>query len=259
MNWALAISRNRTALLAVVASIVALIGGRDGGAISRELRNAALALLRPAESAVRRLIVIAARGLVVAPRPAPVFAGGPPAKRFAGLDRPMTFRLFDPRKHYGCQLRPIRPVFVPRIRTFFGPAHLPHAQLVPAQLVPAQFDPAKFDPAQPIVAQIIPALLAAALPPNPDPQAAEDTSQLRRRLAALERALADLPRQARRLARWRARNATASNSSPQSAPPPPSPLRIGHPPGHCRTGDRQVDLTLRECHLLATDVLADTC
>jgi hypothetical protein len=54
MNWPLAIARNRTALLAIVAAIIALLGGREGGAISRQLRNAALALLRPAEAAARR-------------------------------------------------------------------------------------------------------------------------------------------------------------------------------------------------------------
>ncbi len=63
MDWALAIRRNRAALLAVVAAIVALLGGRDAGAnpIARRLRSAALALLRAAELAARRLIVIAAR------------------------------------------------------------------------------------------------------------------------------------------------------------------------------------------------------
>jgi hypothetical protein len=62
MDWTRAIERNRTALLALAAAIAALIGGRDGeGRIARGLRNAAMALLRPAESAVRRLIVISAR------------------------------------------------------------------------------------------------------------------------------------------------------------------------------------------------------
>ncbi|MCA3563817.1 MAG: hypothetical protein IOC90_12360 [Methylocystis sp.] len=64
MDWPLAISRNRAALLAMVGAIAALLGGREAGAgwVARGLRNAALALLRPAESAARRLIVIAARG-----------------------------------------------------------------------------------------------------------------------------------------------------------------------------------------------------
>ncbi len=60
----LAITRNRQALLPIVAAIVALLGGRDG-LIPRGMRRAALALLRPAESAVRRLIVIATQGLAL--------------------------------------------------------------------------------------------------------------------------------------------------------------------------------------------------
>jgi hypothetical protein len=226
MNWPLAISRNRTALLAVVAAIVALLGGRvlrpfdklraqdEGGAISRQLRNAALALLRPAEAATRRLIVIAARGIVAAPRPATGFAGVPQGDRAAARSRPPAFRLVEPLKRYGRVVRRRKPGFVPRIRTFFGPP--------------------------------LPAPPPIAAPPDPRDQV--DSTRLRRRLAALERALADLPRQARRLARWRAR---ASRFRP-------SPLRLGHPPGHRQRGGREIDLVLRECHLLACDALADT-
>ncbi len=63
MDWALAIRRNRTALLAVVAAIVTLLGGRDASTspIDRRLRSAALTLLRPAELAAPRPIVVATR------------------------------------------------------------------------------------------------------------------------------------------------------------------------------------------------------
>ena len=44
-------------------------GRREGPTLPRRLHRAILRLLRPAESAVRRLIVIAARGLVVPPSP----------------------------------------------------------------------------------------------------------------------------------------------------------------------------------------------
>jgi hypothetical protein len=235
MNWPLAITRNRTALLAVVATIIALLGGREAAAnpISRRLRNAALALLRPAESAARRLIVIAARGLVAAPRSAPVFfapdLAGAPKPGLSGVSRLPAFRLFDRRKRFILKLKVPPPSGVPRIRTFWS--------------APMRFQP------------------AAAAPPTParpDPDALVDFGGLRLRLAALERALADLPHQARRLARWRARERTRREGRPGvSVHQPLRPvLRLGHPPGWRARPGREVDLVLRECHLLALDALA---
>jgi hypothetical protein len=76
-----------------------------------------------------------------------------------------------------------------------------------------------------------------------------DAARLRLRLAALARALADLPHQARRLARWRARRVPGPGGRPGS------PLRRGHPPGWRQRPGRHVDQVLRECHLLALDAL----
>jgi hypothetical protein len=237
MNWAHAIARNRTALLAVVAAIFGLVG-REGGPVSRRVRNAALALLRPAEAAVRRLIVIAARGVVAAPRPTPDAAfrdvsAGDTAEP-SGLARRPAFRLFDRQKRFGRVFRPLKPAGVPRIRTFFGPA-------------------------------VIAAAPSPAAVARPDPEAAVDAARLRLRLAALERALATLPHQARRLARWRARaEAKAARETAQASVAARrafSPLRLGHPPGYRRPStadapDSSIDAVLRECHLLALDALA---
>ena len=66
-----------------------------------------------------------------------------------------------------------------------------------------------------------------------------------RRLEALESALQDLPRQARRLARWRMRQETSPNPSFKS------PLRPGRPPGHRKRAVHQVDELLSECQWLA--------
>ena len=66
-----------------------------------------------------------------------------------------------------------------------------------------------------------------------------------RRLEALESALADLPRQAMRLARWRMRQETSPNPSFKS------PLRPGRPPGYRRRAVHEVDELLSECHWLA--------
>lgn len=202
----------------IVVAIVALIGGREGeGGIARRVRSAALALLRPAESAARRLIVIAARGLAVAPaapRPAP--AG---LRRGAG-GRRIAFRLFDPPLRLQQMRLVAAPRGTPRIRSFWS-----------APII-----------ASPIVAPPPPAL-------RPDPDQPVPVGRLRLRLAALEAALADLPRQARRLARLRARRQAAFPA------PPRSPLRLGRPPGWRKRPEREVDRLLRECNLLAHDAL----
>ncbi len=121
MDWDVAIKRNSKALKAIIEVLFALLGldGTDAASrIPRSLHSAALSVLRPAESAVRRLIVIAARGVVVklAPsRPMPV--GHKIGK--ASTPRP-SFQLFDPRK----RRKPVRVMkvtrLVPRIHVF-GP------------------------------------------------------------------------------------------------------------------------------------------
>ena len=68
MDWDLAIKRNSEALKGIIETLFALLGldGTDAALrIPRSLHSAVLAVLRPAESAVRRLIVIAARNVVV--------------------------------------------------------------------------------------------------------------------------------------------------------------------------------------------------
>ena len=72
MDWNAAIEKNREALKRVLAMLVAM-AGLDGGrptTLPRHLHRAVLSLLRPAEAAVRRLIIVAARGIVVALPPA---------------------------------------------------------------------------------------------------------------------------------------------------------------------------------------------
>ena len=64
MNMSLAIERNRKPLLRIVATLFAMIGLVEGATVERlssPVYRAVLRVLRPAESAVRRLIVVAAR------------------------------------------------------------------------------------------------------------------------------------------------------------------------------------------------------
>ena len=222
MDWARAIERNSEALVGIVEALFAMLGlvGSDTvGRIPQSLHSAVLRLLRPAESAVRRLVVIAARGLVVKAAPSRLMPAGPIGK--GGGSRRPSFQLFDPRKNFA---GPHRRVFArnpPRMH-FFG--------------------------SDPRVA----ALWSAPQPapdPAPPPDGLVNAARLSRRLHALKLALEDLPRQARRLARWRVRRETAK------APKFRSPLRPGHPPGYRRKPVHEVDEVLIECHGLACDAL----
>jgi hypothetical protein len=87
-----------------------------------------------------------------------------------------------------------------------------------------------------------PTAIADAPPP---PDGLVNSERLSRRLQALKLALDDLPRQARRLARWRARR--ENMPSPKFT----SPLRPGRPPGYRRKPVHEVDEVLIECHGLA--------
>jgi hypothetical protein len=72
MDWDFAIERNREPLLRHILGLFALIGLTEGGMVerlSRPVYRRALTVLRSAESAVRRLIIVMARDLKVEPRP----------------------------------------------------------------------------------------------------------------------------------------------------------------------------------------------
>ena len=67
-DWPRAIERNSEALNRIVEALFAMLGLAGEvtvGRIPHPLHRAVLRVLRPAESAVRRLIIIVARGLVV--------------------------------------------------------------------------------------------------------------------------------------------------------------------------------------------------
>jgi hypothetical protein len=222
MDWARAIERNSEALKGIVEALFAMLGLAGAAPVTRlpqPLHRTVLRVLRPAESAMRRLIVIAARGLVVklAPsRPMPMPAG--PIGKGGGSGRP-SFQLFDPRKNFA-ELRQHRRKFTrnpPRIHIFGS---------------------------DPTVASLWAARRPIADPVSP-PDGLVGAARLTRRLQALKLALDDLPRQARRLARWRVRR--------ENMPSPKfkSPLRPGHPPGYRRKPIHEVDEVLIECHGLA--------
>jgi hypothetical protein len=217
-DWNRAIARNSLALKGIVATLFAMLGLADGAPVEwlpQKAYRAVLRVLRPAESAVRRLVVIAARGLVVKPvasRPMPKLPAG---KRVGSRS---TFRLFDPVKTFASCYRKAGPAVEPRIHIF------------------------SYDPR-------VAALWRRQSVKSPPPDDTARTTRLVRRLQALKSALDDLPRQARRLARARARwqNDPVLKFK--------SPLRPGPPPGHRRRKLHEIDEILAECHGLARDAL----
>ncbi|MDQ6434959.1 hypothetical protein RB623_12955 [Mesorhizobium sp. LHD-90] len=209
-------------LLAMLVGMAELACGAP--TLPRQLHRAILKLLRPAESAARRLIIAAARGIVIVlppmrPRkPKPAIRRGPrafmptgPKRRPTPAARALSLPLCDPLKN------PFR------IRRRYVPAHA-----VPR--IRSLFDDSPYRP----------------LPAPPSPDDPVDASRLVLRLEALGRALDDLPGQARRFARWKARRDASATREKQERdataaqdqnrpqvwrPRRISPLRRGRPPG----------------------------
>ena len=254
MDWNFAIERHRGLLLGHVIGLFVMIGLTEGGTVerlSKPLYREVLGVLRTAESAVRRLIFVAARNIVVEP----------PAKRTVRAERKspgkskdqskdngngqgegkrkrrVLFRLFDPPKRFRKVLGrwPKPRQVVPRVHFFPADPRAPIFRLF------------RQPPPEP--------QLAAPAPPAPvvgEKAIVDDGTvnarHLIRRLFAIVDALEDIPRHAMRLARWRSR--PVEERRPQRS----SPLRSGRPPGHRKRHIHEVDEILKECHWLARNV-----
>ena len=223
MDWDLAIKRNSAALKGIIEVLFALLGldGSDAASrIPRSLHSAVLSVLRPAESAVRRLIVIAARNVVVKLAPSRPMPAGKVIGKGGGSSLP-SFQLFDPPK----RPKPIRVMKVRRLE--------PRIRFI-------EYDPrvvALFPAPKPVVV------------PTPPPDGLASATRLHRRLKALKSALEDLPRQAKRLVRLQQRR----KASPW--PKTTLPLRSGHPPGYRRKPIHEVDEVLVKCDWLAWEAM----
>jgi hypothetical protein len=228
MDWVRAIEINHSALSRIVAALVAMLELAGKSAAERlpmPLYRAVVRVLRPAESAVRRLIIIAARGVVVKVPVSRVMPKGLVIVPRGGAGRGggrIAFQLFDTRKRFA----ELAPVKMSRFRVLsLGDNHL----------VPL-FQPRPSGPR--------PVKRAVAAPDG-----TVSASRLHRRLAAITQALDDLPHQAQRMARWKIRRARLDRLVFKT------PLRPGRPPGHRKKPKHEVDLVLKECHALACDVL----
>ena len=238
----IAIVRNHEALKRILAGLVAMAGWTAAGGtllracgdvgraanLPRHLHLAILRLLRPAEAATRRLVIVLARGIVVTlpplrpakPKPGPVLLKNGKGtgivntgisihrlglanvlqpivqKRAASPTRPPAFPLLDPlRNPFPRRPRRKPGTAVPSVSGFTG------RRSIPLRRLPSPHDPI-------------------------------DATRLGQRLAALASALDDMPAQALRFARW-----TARRDRMRGQPPSPGrfrriwPLRPGRPPG----------------------------
>ena len=222
-NWDLALKRNSEALKGIIEALFAMLGIVGAETVSRiphPLHRAVLRVLRPAESAVRRLIIIAARGLVVKVAPSHPMPKGLKIGKGCGSRLP-AFQLYDTRKYFPelSQRRIKYAKHPPRI-LFLGPD-------------------SRIDDlwARPV-----------AVPPPPS-DGLVNAQPISPRLQVLKLALDDLPRQARRMARWRLRREA------MKAPKFKSPLRPGQPPGRRKRQIHPIDEILADCHGLAWEAL----
>jgi hypothetical protein len=219
MNWQLAIDNNRNTLLKIILALVASLGLSDGGILKtlpKFLYRRAMRILVPAESAVRRLIMMAL---------------------------------------YDMQLRGLKMSVLPKLRTTFTNFMLLNAQQ--ADHVPAfnLIDPRKiFGLEAPDYASFGPSdddhndyylHEGEYIAPDKTPIPA---ASLSRRLLALKNALENLPKQAKRLARWYAERDTAYG---QNQPHLYSPMRPGLPLGYRKHKRDEIDTVMLDCHSLA--------
>ena len=235
MDWNAAIEKNREALKRILAMLVAMAELAGGGAtLPRHLHRAVLRLLRPAESAARRLVIVAARGSVVTLpplRPRTAKPGQTILRNGIG-----TGILMPPNVGPSAQAAPAAPLSLPLLDPLRPFRHrLPAASGVPRISFPGFSKP-----------------FPVAIRRAPAPDDPIDASRLTLRLAALASALDDLPRQARRFARWRACGADAAGKPCDSGRVQRLwPMRPGRPPGFRRRSTHEVDEILKIVHGLA--------
>ncbi|MEQ1950409.1 hypothetical protein [Mesorhizobium sp. CN2-181] len=260
MDGTAAVETNREALKRILAMLVGM-AAMGGATLPRRLHRAILRLLRPAEAATRRLIIVVACGMAVAlppprprkPRPNPG-AALPVLHRLgiaATMSRADLRRVAAARRAAALRAARPRTLSLP----LFDPPRRPFR--VSRRSVPAHAAPriSGFDALPP-------------LPPPPSPDDPVDAARLGLRLQALAAALDDLPAQAKRFALWQARRDAATAQDRQAGTGRlrrTSPLRRGRPPGgrlsrydpvatHSRK-IREVDEILAHAHALAVFAL----
>ena len=198
------------ALLRIVGALIALLPAPMARRVTLALRLRVLEELRPAEAATRRLIAVLASLMTVSPA---TRRGGPPAgpiPRGKGARVP-AFALFDRRRRPGPPQSARAAGTGPRLTLIGRDDHV-----------------------------------ATPRPRKPMPDDPVDAGALYRRAVALQAALDDLPKQARRLARILAGRRSRWRRV----------MRPGRPPGHRARGRREIDVVLSDCQWFAVQALA---
>ena len=239
MDWQLVIDGNREKLLRIVAMLFSIAGLEDRATVAtlpRCTRNYLYRLLRPAESAVRRLIFIAARGLKLDVHPARSVILGLDAKTSgAPSSLARTHSVKPPRDEKTENTASTFPLLDPMKRFDFAPRRRYATKSFPRISIIGVTEP------RPIPEKRLP------LPEDP-----LDATHICRRLAALKHALDTLDSQARRLARWKAlRDMALKSTDPNRRRYRLSPMRPGYPPGYRRRKPHEIDEILEDLQLLA--------
>jgi hypothetical protein len=233
-----AIQQHRDALIRIVLTLFAMLGLRDGvdlGRIPRKLKNTVHFILLPAESAVRRLIVAAAKGLVAKPQTYKPMAKGTKIPKGTGKrgKRAPLFKLSDQHEPWlpPPSKRKKRPKG-PRIRGF--------------------------GPAEPTIAAIF-AYHASMAKPEQKPKRERkpgdgrvDGARLQRRLQAIMRALRNIPKEAQRYVQWQARREMQADAGRRVHT---SPFREGEAPGYRHPFQHEVHEILDESIWLAGEAM----
>ena len=233
MDWNLALEHNQAILLRNVAWLftwLKLEVGESVETLSRLRRSTILFVLRPTESACRRLVYTAmiVRGIVMSVRERALkMKRGerqPPEPRATSRSA-LPFKLLDPRKSF--DLLPDRPKYVS------GPG-------------PWVTDLWSDDPIFDRSALYAHQEKMNRPPPSPDDEMS--AGALCRRMNSLMVALGDLDAQVLRMAKLQARMKQALSKTGKL---PKRVLRPGLPPGHRQRQKHEVDEVLVECHRLA--------
>jgi hypothetical protein len=264
-----AVELNLDALRRIVLTLAAMVGSGTA-TLPRHACNAVRRLLRPAESAARRLIIAAARDIVVT---LPI-RKAKPERPFQELTTKQKMLLLRRRRmalDRACYWRPRKRRPQGIAFPLLDPAYRPFRKkrrTIPDHKLPR------------VRSLFAPALVYRPAPPPAAPPFADDpvkVERLCRRIAVLAAALDDIPGQARRFATWRARVQRRKAAEEARAQQQPSttagraswirdwPLRLGRPyAGRLVRWDpdaprgkniREIDEILARAHGLALEAL----
>ena len=225
MDIPAAIDLNKTLLARIIAGLFTLLGGGTGPAwISVELHRRIVRVLRPAESAVRRLIVVLVTitGVKALPPRAQSRSVPPARARTGDAKKRQSFPLFDPwQRFYRQRQRAPKkaPAALPRVISLTDEGLRRLKESLNAPSVPDK----KTEDISPI--------------------------NLLRRLEAVIGALENLPHQAKRLVRALARRQNVPKLKLRM------PVRPGRAPGFRVKPRLEIDHVLRDCDWLARNAL----